>query len=47
MTRVSDVSPKKHYSPPKLTVYGDLTQLTMGMAKAKGMIDNMAMTRKT
>jgi hypothetical protein len=29
MRRASDVPVKKPYQPPKLIVYGDLTQLTM------------------
>jgi len=31
MTRGPEVSAKKPYQPPKLTVYGDLTQVTLGM----------------
>ena len=46
MTRASDAPAKKPYRPPKLTVYGDLTQLTMGMIMG-GMFDNKAMTRRT
>jgi len=29
MTQVSEAPVKKEYRPPKLIVYGDLTQLTM------------------
>ena len=46
MTRAANAPAKKPYRPPKLTVYGDLTQLTMGMIKG-GMIDNKAMIRRT
>jgi len=28
MTRAPRVPPKKPYQPPKLTVYGDLTEMT-------------------
>lgn len=31
MTRGPDGSAKKPYQPPRLTVYGDLTQMTLGM----------------
>jgi hypothetical protein len=42
MKRASQVSVKKPYHPPKLIVYGDLTQLTMkntgaGMDMATGL----------
>jgi hypothetical protein len=35
MKRASQVSVKKPYHPPKLIVYGDLTQLTMAGGKNK------------
>lgn len=43
MKQVSELPHKKPYQAPKLTVYGDLTQLTMAMAKGKGMLDNLKM----
>jgi hypothetical protein len=39
MNRASQVSVKKPYHPPKLIVYGDLTQLTMTIPKGKGQLD--------
>jgi hypothetical protein len=47
MTRASDVPAKKPYLPPKLTVYGDLTHLTMAKVVGSMMADNMMLTRKT
>ncbi len=46
MTRASEVPVKKPYQAPKLIVYGDLTQLTMGIAKGKGQLDGV-MTKRT
>jgi hypothetical protein len=40
MKRASQVSAKKPYHPPKLIVYGDLTQLTMAGGKM-GATDNI------
>ena len=37
MKRASQVSVKKPYHPPKLIVYGDLTQLTMTGGKSPTM----------
>jgi hypothetical protein len=37
---------KKPYKPPKITVYGDLTQMTQTMAMG-GMFDNMMKTMRT
>jgi hypothetical protein len=39
MKQVSELPIKKPYQAPKLTVYGDLTQLTMTSGKGKGMPD--------
>ena len=38
MTRALEVPPKKPYKPPKLTVYGDLTEMTQAK-NAMGMLD--------
>ena len=46
MKRASEVPLKKPYQPPKLIVYGDLTQLTMTMAMG-GQFDNMMLTMRT
>ncbi len=43
MKQVSELPVKKPYQAPKLTVYGDLTQLTMTMAKGMGKLDNLKM----
>jgi len=43
MKRVSELPVKKPYQAPKLTVYGDLTQLTMTSSKGMGMADNLKM----
>jgi len=43
MKQVSELPVKKPYQAPKLTVYGDLTQLTMTSSKGKGMPDNTKM----
>ena len=40
MKQVSQLPVKKPYQAPKLTVYGDLTQLTMTLGKGKGQPDN-------
>lgn len=43
MKQAPEMPLKAPYRPPKLIVYGDLTQLTMGLAKGKGKLDgNMA-----
>jgi hypothetical protein len=47
MTRASDVAEKKPYHPPKLIVYGDLTQLTMATGSMKGNIDHVKPTNRT
>jgi hypothetical protein len=41
MKQVSELPVKKPYQAPKLTVYGDLTQLTMAKGTMKGTIDNV------
>ncbi len=46
MTRASEVTGKKPYHPPKLIVYGDLTQLTMAASAGKGMLDG-SMSKRT
>ena len=45
-----EVSAKKPYQPPKLLVYGNLTEMTLTMTNAKGNLDgsknlNMRKTR--
>ncbi len=47
MKRASKVPVKKPYHAPKLIVYGDLTQLTMGTASMGGRIDNVKPQRRT
>jgi hypothetical protein len=47
MKRASQVSAKKPYHPPKLIVYGDLTQLTMATGTMKGQLDNVKPPHKT
>jgi hypothetical protein len=46
MKRAAEVPLKKPYQAPKLIVYGDLAQLTMGRAKIGGMLDGV-MTKRT
>jgi len=46
MRQVPIAPVKKPYQPPKLIIYGDLTQMTQGMFAAMGMLDGMG-TRKT
>jgi hypothetical protein len=45
MTRGPKVSAKKAYQPPKLTVYGDLTQMTLGMLGGTKMDNGTMMIR--
>jgi hypothetical protein len=40
MRLATDTVPKKSYDPPKLLVYGDLTELTGGKKGNLGMFDN-------
>jgi len=47
MTRASEVPGKKAYHPPKLIVYGDLSQLTMATGSMKGQIDHVKPTNRT
>jgi len=47
MNRAPEVPLKASYHPPKLIVYGDLTQLTMARAMMGGQIDNMMLTKRT
>ncbi len=47
MKRASEAPVKKPYQAPKLTVYGDLTQLTMTMAGMMGQFDNVKHTMRT
>lgn len=37
---------KKPYHPPKLVIYGDLTQMTLAMFMGMGLMDGVGM-RKT
>jgi hypothetical protein len=43
MKRESELPVKRPYQAPKLTVYGDLTQLTMTSAMGKGQPDGIKM----
>jgi hypothetical protein len=45
--RTSEAPVRKPYQAPKLTVYGDLTQLTMTVAMMGGNFDNMMLTKRT
>jgi hypothetical protein len=45
MTRASEVPVKKPYQPPKLIVYGDLTQLTMSTPMGTGTLDGQGKQR--
>jgi len=47
MKRASEVPLKTPYHPPKLIVYGDLTQLTMTAMMMGGQFDNMMLTKRT
>jgi hypothetical protein len=49
MMRVAEVPAKKPYRPPKLTVYGDLTEMTMAKEGGMRMADGGAIAgmRKT
>jgi hypothetical protein len=43
MKRVSELPVKKPYQAPKLTVYGNLTQLTLTIPMGKGRPDGIMM----
>lgn len=45
--RVAGVPAKKAYCPPKLTFYGDLTELTLTKPKGTGQFDNKKKTKRT
>jgi hypothetical protein len=45
MKHVPQVPVKKPYHPPKLIVYGDLTQLTMAMRRVAGKMDGTGTKR--
>jgi len=47
MTRASEMPGKKPYHPPKLIVYGDLTQLTMTLPSGMGQFDNTKHNMRT
>lgn len=47
MPRAPEVPVKKPYHPPKLFVYGDLTQLTMTMSVPTGMLDMRFTAKRT
>jgi hypothetical protein len=47
MKRASEVRVKKPYHAPKLTVYGDLTQLTMTTPSGMGQFDNVKHNMRT
>lgn len=39
MTPQSEASAKKPYQPPRLVIYGNLTEMTLTMAGNKGHLD--------
>jgi|GEM_PF-2445714 len=45
--QAADFPAKRPYYPPKLTVYGDLTELTMTKMTKTGQFDNVKKTRRT
>lgn len=45
--RAADFPAKRPYYPPKLTIYGDLTELTMTRPMGKGQFDNPKKTKRT
>jgi hypothetical protein len=47
MKRAPEAPVKKPYQAPKLTVYGDLTQLTLTMVHMGAMFDNRKLTMRT
>jgi hypothetical protein len=47
MRPAADTIPKKPYDPPRLSVYGDLTELTKGKKGNPGMFDNGVSGPKT
>ncbi len=47
MKKAPEAPVKKPYQAPKLTVYGDLTQLTMTRAVMMGQFDNRKHTMRT
>ena len=47
MPRVPQVSLKKPYHPPKLIVYGDLTQLTSTMVTNMGKLEMRGSAKRT
>jgi hypothetical protein len=47
MRLASDAVQRKPYEPPKLLVYGDLTELTKGKKGNLGMFDNGVAGPKT
>lgn len=47
MKRAPEMPLKAPYHPPKLIVYGDLTQLTMATGSMKGTIDHVKPTQRT
>ncbi len=47
MTRASEVLGKKPYQPPKLIVYGDLTQLTQSKLSGGAPDNGIKSSRRT
>jgi len=47
MKRAPEVPLKTTYHPPKLIVYGDLTQLTLTAQKGMGQPDNVKLNMRT
>jgi hypothetical protein len=47
MRRAPKSPVKGPYHPPKLIIYGDLTQMTLARLMGMGMFDNAMLTRKT
>ncbi len=47
MKRAPEMPLKTPYHPPKLIVYGDLTQLTLTAQKGMGQFDNIKLNMRT
>jgi len=45
--KASNLPMKKPYRPPKLSTYGDLTQMTQTRAMMGGNFDNKKLTKRT
>jgi hypothetical protein len=47
MRLASELPVKKPYKPPKLTIYGDLTQMTLSKGSNTGMLEVGSKSRRT